>query len=158
VTTSSPKTADPPEVFGVALRAAAVWVAIIAAETVHGVLRGLLLVPLVGDFPARRIGVPVGSLLVLAVAWPTVRWVGARTTAGLLGVGAFWVALTVLFELALGRLVLGLSWDRLGEDYDPSRGGFLGFGLLFMAACPLIADRLRTRRGWSDLPDSSADR
>lgn len=42
----------------VLFRAFLAWLVIIAAETVHGVLRGLLLVPLVGDLPARQIGVP----------------------------------------------------------------------------------------------------
>jgi hypothetical protein len=49
-------------------RVFAVWLVIIAAETVHGVLRGLLLVPFVGDLPARQIGVPIGSLIIFAVA------------------------------------------------------------------------------------------
>jgi hypothetical protein len=39
------------------LRAIAVWPIIIAVEVVHGVLRGLLLVPLVGDLPARRVSI-----------------------------------------------------------------------------------------------------
>lgn len=58
---------------------------------------------------------------------------------GFFGVGLLWVALTVLFEIGLGRLVLGLSWERLAEDYDPTRGGFVGPGLLFMAAAPRLA-------------------
>ena len=53
------------------------------------------------------------------------------------------MVLTILFEIGLGRLVLGLPWDRIAEDYDPARGGFLGVGLLFMAVSPLLAARLR---------------
>jgi len=124
-------------------RAVAVWLLIIAAETVHGILRTLLLVPLVGDVPARQIGVPIGSILILAIALLFVRWIGARTTLQLLGIGLLWVVLTILFEIGLGRLVLGLPWDRIVEDYDIARGGFLGFGLLFMSASPLLAARLR---------------
>ena len=124
-------------------RAVVVWLVIIAAETVHGVLRGVLLVPLVGDLRARQIGVPVGSLIVLAVACLCVRWTAARTRLQLLGVGVLWVALTVLFEVGLGRLVLGLPWERITEDYDPTRGGFLGLGLTVMAVSPLLAARLR---------------
>lgn len=115
----------------------------IAAETLHGVLRGLLLVPLVGDFPARQIGVPIGSLVILVVACLCVRWVDAGTTFRLLGVGLLWVGLTVLLEIGLGRFVLGLPWDRITEDYDPARGGFLAFGLLLMAVSPLLAARFR---------------
>ena len=121
------------------LRGLLVWLVIIAAETVHGVLRGILLVPLVGDLPARQIGVPVGSLIVLAVAYLFIRWIDARTNRQLLGVGLLWVVLTVLFEIGLGRLALGLSWDRITEDYDVTRGGFLAVGLLFMAAAPRLA-------------------
>ncbi len=127
------------------LRAFAVWVVIMAAETVHGVVRGMLLVPLVGDLPARQIGVPIGSLLIFGIAYLFVRWVRAVTTARLLAVGLGWVALTVLFEVALGRLALGLPWERLAEDYDLSRGGFMGLGLLVMAVSPLLASKLRSR-------------
>jgi hypothetical protein len=106
----------------------------------------MLLVPLVGDRPARQIGVPIGSLLVFAVACLCVRWIGARTRLQLVGVGLLWVVLTVLFEVGLGRLVLGLPWERITEDYDPTRGGSLGLGLLFMAVSPLLAARIRGQK------------
>jgi hypothetical protein len=124
-------------------RAFLVWLVIIAVETVHGVLRGLLLAPFVGDLPARQIGVPIGSLLIFAVAYLFIRWIAPRTILQLLGVGLLWVVLTVLFELGLGRLVLKLPWERITEDYDPTRGGFLGFGLVFMLLSPLLASMLR---------------
>ncbi|MCU0705877.1 MAG: hypothetical protein MUF18_18060 [Fimbriiglobus sp.] len=127
----------------VVLRAVLVWLVIIGVETVHGVLRTLLLVPLVGDFPARRVSVLTGSLLIFGVARAFVRWIGAGTRLRLLGVGLLWVLLTVVFEIGLGRYVLGLSWDRIAEDYDVTRGGLLGFGLLFMAAAPTLAAMLR---------------
>jgi hypothetical protein len=81
------------------------------------------------------------------VAFLFIRWIAARTTLQLLGVGLLWVVLTVLFEIGLGRLVLGLPWERITEDYDVTRGGFLGPGLLFMAAAPRLAAMLRNRPG-----------
>ena len=39
----------------------------------------------------------------------------------------------------MGRLVLGLPWEQITEDYEVTRGGFLGVGLLFMAAAPRLA-------------------
>jgi len=127
----------------VLIRAFLVWLVIIAAETIHGILRGVLLVPLVGDLPARQIGVLIGSLLIFGVACLFIRWIAARTKGQLLGVGVVWVVLTVLFEIGLGRLVLGLPWERITEDYDVTRGGFMGLGLLFMAVSPLLAARVR---------------
>ena len=125
------------------LRALVVWLVIIAVETVHGILRTLLLVPMMGDFPARQVSVFTGSLLIFGVTLLFINWIAARTTLQLLMVGTIWVLLTILFEITLGRLVLDLSWDRITEDYDITRGGFLGFGLLFMAVSPLLATRFR---------------
>lgn len=121
------------------LRAILVWLVIIATETVHGILRGVLLVPIVGDLPARQIGVLIGSLLIFGVACLFIRWIAAQTNLQLLVVGLLWVVLTVLFEIVLGRLVLGLPWERITEDYDVTCGGIMGLGLLFMAAVPWLA-------------------
>lgn len=129
------------------LRALLVWLALIGVETAHGVLRTLLLVPLVGDLPARQVGVVTGSVLIFGVSFVCVRWVGAGTTLRLVAVGLLWVVLTVLFEIWLGRQVLHLPWDRLAEDYDPTRGGFMGLGLLFMAAAPWLTAWLRRSPG-----------
>jgi hypothetical protein len=123
-------------------RALVVWFVIILAETVHGVLRQLFLVPIVGDLRARQIGVLVGSLIILAVALLFSRWLGARTLRAQLLVGSAWVALTLAFELALGA-ALGLSLQRLLEDYDFSRGGLMVLGMLVMLLAPAVAARLR---------------
>lgn len=129
------------------LRAFLVWLVIIGVETVHGILRTVFLVPLMGDFRARQVSVLTGSLLIFGVAYFFIGWIAANTRFQLLAVGLLWVALTVLFEIGLGRFGLGLSWDRITEDYDVTRGGMLGFGLLFMAASPWLAARLHCRSG-----------
>ncbi len=124
------------------LRALAVWWVIIAVESVHGTLRQLLLVPLLGDFRARQVSVLTGSLLIFLVAWLFVRWLGATGRRALLGIGLLWVVLTVVFEIALGRL-LGFEWSRLLEDYDLPHGGLMGLGLVAMFLTPLFAARQR---------------
>ena len=100
------------------IRAFAVWLVIIATETVHGILRGILLVPIVGDLPARQIGVLIGSLLIFSVAYLFIRRIAARTKLQFVAMGLLWVVLTVLFEIGLGRLVLGMPWKRITEEYD----------------------------------------
>ena len=127
------------------LRAFLVWLLIIGVETVHGILRTLLLLPAVGDFRARQISVFTGSVLIFGVAYVFIEWIQTKTRRELIFVGLLWVLLTVIFEVVLGRLVLGLPWTRITEDYDLPKGGLLGFGLLFMAAAPSIALWLRRR-------------
>jgi hypothetical protein len=123
-------------------RALVVWIVIIVAETVHGVLRQLFLTPLVGELPARQFGVAVGSLIIFVIALLFSRWLGARRLQTQLAVGLLWVVLTVAFEVGLGTL-LGLTRERMLADYDVAQGGFLGIGLLFMLLAPALAAGLR---------------
>ena len=59
------------------LRFLAVWLILIAAEILHGIARSGFLVPYLGNFRSRQIGVFTGRLIILAVAVATVRWIGA---------------------------------------------------------------------------------
>lgn len=123
-------------------RAVAVWFVIIAAETIHGIARTLWLAPLVGDFRARQMAVFTGSAIFLAITAVFIRWIGPRTRRAALAIGGLWLALTLAFEIGLGRAT-GASWDRITEDYDPRRGGLLAIGMLVLVLAPLLAARLR---------------
>lgn len=127
-------------------RAVAVWCMIFVLEVLHGVLRAIWLVPFIGDFRARQVGVLVGSLLILVVAALTIRWIGARERRDLLRVGLLWFVLMVGAEVLLGRVAFGYPWSRIAEDFDVARGGLLGFGMLVLAAAPWLAWRLRQSR------------
>ena len=121
------------------------WLAIMGAEFVHGILRALLLEPYVGDFRSRQIGVFTGSVLILAIVRRLIRWIGTSSAAELMIAGTIWALLTVAFELGFGHYVLHEPWSRLAADYDLPRGGLLPLGLIVLALSPLAASRL-TRR------------
>ena len=125
-------------------RAFAVWLVIIGAETLHGILRQLFITPILGDLRARQTGVVVGSAIVLVIAVVFSRWVDARKLQDQLAVGCTWVALTAAFEVGLGAL-LGLTRERMLADYNLAQGGFMAFGLLFMLLAPVLAARVRRR-------------
>jgi hypothetical protein len=109
------------------------------------VLRQKFLAPSFGDLPSRQLGVLLGSVLILAVALATTRWMGAASTRTLLTVGCVWVLLTLVFEVGLG-LALGVSTERLLSDYKLTEGGYLGLGFLFMLLSPWLARRTRGQR------------
>lgn len=125
------------------------WLALMAAESLHGTLRELLLAPRIGSLPARQLAVFSGMVLIYAITWSLVRWMGLRRRRDCLLAGLSWVVATVAFEVTLGRAVLGLGWSRILEDYDPTRGGLMLLGLAIMAFAPLLAacwrGTLRTR-------------
>ena len=69
----------------------------------------------------------------------TFEWVRGRKKS-LLHVGVPWLVLTVAFESGFGHFVFRRSWERLGEDYNVSKGGLLPFGLVVLALSPLVSE------------------
>jgi hypothetical protein len=128
---------------GITTRSLAVWLVIICAEILHGIARGIFLVPRVGEFRSNQIGVFTGSVIILMIAWVFVRWIGVSRPAQLLMVGLVWLSLTLAFEILFGLFVMGASWQRLAADYNVLEGGLLPFGMLVLLLSPLIADKVR---------------
>ncbi len=119
------------------------WLIIIFAEMVHGILRGLFLVPVLGDFASRQVGVFTGSLIILAIAYMTVRWIGAGSVRQLFAAGLIWMTLTLAFEIIFGRFVMHFGWERILSDFNILHGGLLALGMIFMAFSPFLAAKLR---------------
>ncbi len=125
------------------LRGIVVWLVFIVAESLNGTIRNLLLVPFLGDLLADQISFCTASVLVLLTAIAFVRWLHASRVSQLLGVGVLWLLLTVAFELALGRFILGYSWERIAADYNLLQGGLMPIGLVLLTLAPLIAAKIR---------------
>lgn len=119
------------------------WLAIAVAETVHGIFRVKLLNCRLGDRRARRVGVFTGSVLILALGWFTVPWIGPADDAESLLLGALWLVLMASFDVAFGRLCLHLSWRRIASDFDVRKGNLLALGMIVLFATPLAIARLR---------------
>ena len=125
-------------------RAVRIWLTLIAVESVHGVMRRLLLEPQLGDLRARQVSVLTGSLLIAMVLWFTLKWLGPQPRRRWWEFGLLWLTLTLTFEIGLGRLT-GASWDRIASDFDPRRGGLLAFGMFVILVAPRM---LAQRRGF----------
>jgi hypothetical protein len=124
-------------------RAFTVWFVLIVAEILHGIARGVFLVPHVGEFRSSQIGVFTGSIIILLIALVFIRWIGATRPVQLLMVGFLWLGLTLAFEVLFGRFVVGASWERLTADYNVLEGGLLPFWMLILLFSPLIAAKVR---------------
>lgn len=120
-----------------------IWLIIISAEILHGVLRVLFLTPVVGDFRARQIAVFTGIIIIFTIAYLSVRWIRASRITQLLLTGFIWISLTLAFEILFGRFVVNASWERIASDYNIAEGGLLPVGMFAMAFSPLAAGKLR---------------
>ncbi len=119
------------------------WVAIMILEVGNGLLRKVIVEPLVGDLAARQIGVAIGSLMAILVAYLLAGWLRLRKQPAMVTVGATWAFLTIAFEIVLGRVVMDLNWSRISSDYDVPDGGLMPLGLLVMVLAPSIGSWLR---------------
>ncbi len=119
-----------------------IWLVIIMAEILHGIIRARFLVPRVGDWRARQIGVFTGSVIIFVISLLSVHWLHASSASQLLFVGLLWAALTSGFEFLFGRYVARYSWERILSDFNLFRGGLMPLGLAAMGLCPLVAGLL----------------
>jgi hypothetical protein len=133
-------------------RAVLVWLLLMAAESLQGAARRLLLSPAL-EQALRQISVLVGVLVIAAITWALLPWMRIRTTGQALATGAMWALLTLAFEFGLGG-IMGRNWSQMLVDYDLNQGGLMPIGLLAMALVPWAVWRLqsRTRRA-STKPD-----
>jgi hypothetical protein len=132
----------PPFSLPVLLRALAIWLLLMAAESAQGGLRRLLASD--AAQAARQGGVILSVVLIFIITWYSLSWIRVRTLAGALGVGLLWVIATLAFDAGLGR-ALGYSWDRIAADYDLSHGALMPVGLVAMALTPLAVLWARRR-------------
>jgi hypothetical protein len=129
-------------------KAFAAWIFIAIAESIHGTLRRLYVLPVIGDLRAHQVGVLIGCLIIFAIALACIRWVGARTLSEQLRVGTFWMVLMASFEVSLG-LAFGYSLDRILLDYNIAEGRFMIFGMVFMLFAPALAAKARGKHSHS---------
>jgi hypothetical protein len=120
-----------------------IWSIFILFESINGVIRMNVLIPILGDRPGYLVSFLLGSSLLLAIAALFIPWLQTSRISQLLVAGLLWVGLTLAFEIALGRFILGYSWPQIAADYDLRQGGLMGVGLVWLALTPLFAAKIR---------------
>lgn len=125
------------------VRALAVALALAGVETLHGIVRAVLLVPKIGKQRALKLSIVSGSLLAFCVCYLLVPQVGLTTLGERLVLGAFLALFMAAFDLALGKFVMRRSWRKALADLNPASGNFLLFGLVLLFFFPALVAWLR---------------
>jgi hypothetical protein len=108
----------------------------------NGIVRDIFLTPTFGTAAGLVTSGVILSTLILSVAYLSLPWLGARRCVELVGVGVFWVALTLAFEFSFG-LWQGKSWHAMFEAYTFSEGNIWPVVLVVTAAAPYLSAMLR---------------
>ena len=104
-------------------RAFATWFFIAVAESIHGILRRIFILPVLGDLRAHQFGMLVGCLIIFTAAWACIRWIGARKFSEQLKVGAFWMVLMAIFGVLGGRNDKRENRDCFTREYYGNLAG-----------------------------------
>lgn len=124
-------------------KAAVVWLLILALAILNGVLREKTLVPAFGIRSGLVASGVTLSLAIVAVAFVAAPWYGALSTHQWLGIGAFWLLLTLAFEFAFGRLVQHKTWMELLMAHKFHGGNLWNVVLFVTFIAPWAAARIR---------------
>lgn len=125
------------------IKALLIWLVILGAAFLNGGLRELVLVPSLGMPYALILSGVILSVCVLVIAVIAVPKLGPMTTHEALGIGVYWLLLTLLFEFGFGRLVQHKPWRELLEAYTFAGGNVWPIVLLVVVLAPVIAQRFR---------------
>jgi len=119
-------------------RAIVVWLALLVVIVILGGLRDALLAPRVGELRAHQLGTLAACAAVLVVVCVMLPWVGPVTPDQALGLGAFWVALAVGFEVGFFHFARKMPWSDLMADYNLAEGRLLVLLWITVLLAPLV--------------------
>lgn len=125
------------------LRIASLCIALASAETLHGIARAVLLVPRIGKKGALKVAIVTGSLLAFCVCYFLVPGIGISGTTELVALGILIAVFMATFDIALAKLLLKRPWRKVLEDFDPSAGNYLLYGILLMVTYPYLVMHLQ---------------
>lgn len=125
------------------LRFTSLCVLLAGAETLHGIARTVLLAPRVGKVLAIKLSVVTGTLLAFGLCYWFVPAIGAVGIGEHLFLGLGLAGFMAAFDIAIGRLVMHLKWDRIWQDFNPRSGNYLSIGLGLLAFIPAVVWWLR---------------
>ena len=125
------------------LKAATLWLVILALAILNGVLREKALIPAFGSFAGLIFSGLILSSCILVVALVATPWYGQLTSSQWLLIGVFWLLLTLAFEFSFGRLVQHKTWAELFGAYAFRGGNIWPVVLLTAFVSPWFAAKLR---------------
>jgi hypothetical protein len=125
-----------------ALKAVAVWLAILVLANLNGLAREFVLAPALGPVGARFASGVTLSAIIFAAAWLAAPWLGRASAARWWATGALWLGLTLVFEFGIGY-AQHQDLSRLLAAYTFEGGNIWPVVLLAALVAPYCAARWR---------------
>jgi hypothetical protein len=97
------------------------WLLLLVLAASLGAIRDKLIIPRLGESPGRAIMTLAFIGCVFVAAW-MLNALTQLTPRQALAAGLIWLALTVAWEMFMGRVLMKLSWKDIFADYNILKG------------------------------------
>ena len=124
------------------LKAVVVWFGMLLLAMLNGIARDMLFAPAFGISVAQPTSGIILCILILVVSYYSLAFIGASRVREYLGVGLFWVCLTLIFEYLFAHYVLGMPWQQVNQIFNVLQGNLFSLALLVTATGPLLAAKV----------------
>ena len=124
------------------LKLLGVWFILAVSAIVVATFRISVLLPLLGEQTAHQLGTVFYLIVQFFIIYLFIRKMKLKETKTLLGIGIFWVVITIFFEFIFGHYVMGHPWQKLFADYSLFNGRLWILVLINNLIAPLISRKI----------------
>lgn len=119
------------------------WFPMLALAIANGAIRQLTFGKHMPELRAHQLSTLIGSFIMGVFIWFVIRFWPPASSRQAVTIGLVWVSLTVVFEFAMGRLLMHRPWLVLFQDYNLAAGRVWVLFLIWLALAPYLFYRLR---------------
>jgi hypothetical protein len=124
------------------LKSLGIWVILAVSAILVASFRIGILLPPFGEQTAHQLGTVLYLLVQFIIIFFFIRKLKIKEFKTLLGIGIFWVVITIIFEFAFGHYVMDHPWQKLFADYNLFNGRLWVLVLINNIAAPLISGKI----------------
>jgi len=124
------------------LKSLGIWLILAVSAILVATFRVGVLLPHLGEQTAHQLGTLLYLIVQFIIIYLFIRKMRIKNVKTLLGIGFFWVVITIIFEFVFGHYVMGHSWQKLFADYNLINGRLWVLVLLNNIFAPLISGKI----------------
>jgi len=124
------------------LKSFGIWLILAVSAIVVATFRVGVLLPQFGEQTAHQLGTILYLIVQFIIIYLFIRKIRIKDVKTLLGIGFFWVVITVIFEFVFGHYVMGHPWQKLFADYNLFNGRLWVLVLINNIVAPLISGKI----------------
>jgi len=124
------------------LKSFGIWLILAVSAIVVATFRVGVLLPQFGEQTAHQLGTILYLIVQFIIIYLFIRKIRIKDVKTLLGIGFFWLVITIIFEFIFGHFVMGHPWQKLFADYNLFNGRLWVLVLINNLFSPLISGKI----------------